>query len=230
MSTDNYFGLGFTDASGAFALRAISSQWQIMWDEQAFNTLGYLTLLDNPVADTTTGNATVGDIGFPKGTALIYGNISDYQGHFQSRVSLGADDGTYETAAISDRNGNYFMPVIAGNWYPWVDAEYSGYTNQVFLPSVYGYHDMTNGDALRIDYTSYPAPFIRQPSRLSASQIGFELIGLQTNNYIVQFSTDLSSTNWSTLLTTNLPYDSAFPILDNQATNNQRFYRAKSAP
>jgi hypothetical protein len=122
------------------------------------------------------------------------------------------------------------MPVIAGNWYPWVDAEYSGYPNQVFLPSVYGNHDMTNGDVLRIDYTSYPAPFIRQPSRLSANQFGFELIGLGSSNYIVQFSTNISAINWSTLFTTNLPYDSAFSIQDNQATNKQRFYRAKPAP
>jgi hypothetical protein len=83
---------------------------------------------------------------------------------------------------------------------------------------------------LQVDYIGYPTPFVRQPARLSATQFGFDLLGLGDTNYTVQFSTNFSSTNWFTLLTTNLPYDSAFFIQDNQATNHQRFYRVKVGP
>jgi hypothetical protein len=66
---------------------------------------------------------------------------------------------------------------------------------------------------------------LSQPGRIGPSSFGFNLIGAPGTNYIVQVSTNLSSTNWATLVTTNLPGNSVF-IQDNQATNGQRFYRA----
>lgn len=63
-----------------------------------------------------------------------------------------------------------------------------------------------------------------QPARLSGNLFQFQLSGLTGLNYTVQVATSLSSTNWLTLLITNL---SASPMLiqDNQATNEERFYR-----
>ena len=46
------------------------------------------------------------------------------------------------------------------------------------------------------------------------------------HGYDVQTSTNLSSTNWTTLYSLTLT-NTPFPITDNQATNRFRFYRVK---
>jgi uncharacterized GH25 family protein len=80
--------------------------------------------------------------------------------------------------------------------------------------------------------TSFPltsssgAPRLDQAVRLSNTQFRFQLSGAASQTYTVQVLTNLASTNWSTLMTTNLSANSAF-IQDNQATNTQRFYRVK---
>jgi hypothetical protein len=83
--------------------------------------------------------------------------------------------------------------------------------------------------------TSFPLalastrPMLGQPARLSATQFHFQLSGVASQNYTIQVSTNLASTNWLTLLTTNLSASPVF-IQDNQATNKQRFYRVKVGP
>ncbi len=83
--------------------------------------------------------------------------------------------------------------------------------------------------------TSFPltlasaSPTVDQPTRLSDTQFGFRLSGIVDQNYTVQVSTNLASTNWHTLLITNLSASPAF-IQDNQATNAQRFYRVELGP
>lgn len=229
-SSAGLFATGVSDTNGNYTVRVTASQWQMMWDRANVSTLGYLLPESVPTVNTTSGNA-VTNVAFPKGTALIYGNFSDYQGHPMSDVIFGeASSGTYRSDATSDENGNYYMPVIAGDWDLWVDAAYSGYPNHVFLASSSWPYTVADDEALRIDYTGYPVPFVHQATRLPAGRFGFDLIGFGGSDYTVQFSTNLSSTNWSTLLTTNLPYDSAFFIQDNQATNKQRFYRVKVGP
>ena len=72
-------------------------------------------------------------------------------------------------------------------------------------------------------------PKLDQGARLSASQFHFQLTGATGQNYTVQACTNLASTNWFTLMTTNLSASPVF-IQDNQATNKQRFYRVKVGP
>jgi len=55
------------------------------------------------------------------------------------------------------------------------------------------------------------------------------LSGMADQNYTVQVSTNLGSTNWHTLLITNLSGSPVF-IQDNRATNIQRFYRVMLGP
>ena len=50
-------------------------------------------------------------------------------------------------------------------------------------------------------------------------------IRLIGTNYVVQACTNLATTNWFTVMTTNLTASPAF-IQDNHATNSSRFYRA----
>jgi hypothetical protein len=80
--------------------------------------------------------------------------------------------------------------------------------------------------------TSFPlalnpgAPRLDQAARLSDTQFRFQLSGTAGQTYSVQVLTNLASTNWLTLMTTNLSASPAL-IQDNQATNKQRFYRVK---
>jgi hypothetical protein len=82
-----------------------------------------------------------------------------------------------------------------------------------------------------VNFTVYPAgmPAVGQPARLSSTQFGFTLNGSAGTNYTIQTATNLSPTNWFTLMVTNLSGNAAF-IQDNQATNPQRFYRALRGP
>jgi hypothetical protein len=65
-----------------------------------------------------------------------------------------------------------------------------------------------------------------QVAKLSGTQYRFQLSGTTGQTYSIQVSTNLVSTNWFTLMTTNLSASPAL-IQDNQATNKQRFYRVK---
>jgi hypothetical protein len=83
--------------------------------------------------------------------------------------------------------------------------------------------------------TSFPlalasaTPVVGQPARLSSNLFQFQLSGMADQNYTVQVSTNLGSTNWHTLLITNLSGSPVF-IQDNRATNIQRFYRVMLGP
>lgn len=56
------------------------------------------------------------------------------------------------------------------------------------------------------------------------------LAGASNQNYTVQVSTNLSSTNWTPLLITNNPLTNSFFLIDPNATNRQRFYRILIGP
>jgi phage-related protein len=51
------------------------------------------------------------------------------------------------------------------------------------------------------------------------------LTGAANQNYTVQMSTNLSSTNWISLFITNNATTNSFIVTDPNATNQQRFYR-----
>jgi hypothetical protein len=72
-----------------------------------------------------------------------------------------------------------------------------------------------------------PQPMLTQPSRLSASQFQFHLLGSLSQNYTLQYSTDLNG--WTSFMITN-PVISDAIIIDSTATNPARSYRALIGP
>jgi YD repeat-containing protein len=72
-------------------------------------------------------------------------------------------------------------------------------------------------------------PSLSTPTRPSSSQFQMLLDGVAGQNYTVQTTTNLASTNWSTLLITNAP-GSSIQIIDPHATNQVRFYRVLFGP
>ncbi|MGD0537589.1 MAG: putative Ig domain-containing protein [Verrucomicrobiota bacterium] len=62
------------------------------------------------------------------------------------------------------------------------------------------------------------------------SEFQMWLNGATGVNYTVQMSTDLSSTNWTSLFVTNSATANSFMVIDPNATDQQRFYRVKVGP
>jgi hypothetical protein len=71
-------------------------------------------------------------------------------------------------------------------------------------------------------------PVLGQPGR-SNGQFQFMVSGFSGQNYTIQTSTNLKSTNWSILLVTNPPVNN-FLISDPNTTNPARFYRVLVGP
>ena len=125
-------------------------------------------------------------------------------------------------------NGNYSLGVLAGTWLPGPSAGdlaarglVGGTSNAVLIA----------GQATNINFTVIRTnfPSLTNPVHVSSSQFQFLLDGLAGQSYTIQTITNLGSTNWLALLTTNAPCASVY-ILDGQATNGQRFYRALVVP
>jgi hypothetical protein len=77
--------------------------------------------------------------------------------------------------------------------------------------------------------TINPRPTISAPERSSNNQFQMTVNGSSGQNYTVQMSTNLATTNWSSLLVTNPPAGS-FLFKDVNATNAARFYRVLIGP
>jgi hypothetical protein len=74
----------------------------------------------------------------------------------------------------------------------------------------------------------------RQPVLLTpawvSNRFSMRLFGAANQNYTLQSSPSLNSTNWTTLFVTNNPNGSSYLVSDPTATNKQRFYRVLIGP
>ena len=75
-----------------------------------------------------------------------------------------------------------------------------------------------------LSITINPKPVLGSASWLT-NQFQMRLTGASNQNYTVQMSTNLSSTNWISLFITNNMTTNSFLLTDPNATNQQRFYR-----
>jgi hypothetical protein len=74
-----------------------------------------------------------------------------------------------------------------------------------------------------------PKPVLGSPVWL-ANQFQMRLTGASNQNYTIQASTNLGSTNWISLFITNNTATNSFMVVDPNATNRQRFYRTLIGP
>jgi hypothetical protein len=80
-----------------------------------------------------------------------------------------------------------------------------------------------------LSITINPKPVLSLPNWLT-NQFQMRLTGGSNQNYTIQVSTNLSSPNWTTLFITNNAATNSFIVVDPNATNKQRFYRAVVGP
>lgn len=72
-------------------------------------------------------------------------------------------------------------------------------------------------------------PVLSVPAWLT-NRFSMLLTGASNQNYTIQTSTSLTSSNWTPLFVTNYPFAAAFIVTDPRATNKQQFYRVLVGP
>jgi hypothetical protein len=230
-NTSDYLAAAtYTDTNGNYSLPVTPDTWSIHPSTGAASEAGYVPVTRTKVAVT---NASVPNINFAlsRPTAMIYGTLQDTLTNPIVGVQMSVLDSSniYHVDGRSFvTNGNYSLGVLAGTWFPGpaggdlaARGLEGGTSNAVLIA----------GQATNINFTVTRTnfPSLTNPTHVSSSQFQFLLAGLAGQSYTIQTITNLDGTNWLALLTTNIPCVSAY-ILDGQATNNQRFYRALVVP
>jgi hypothetical protein len=235
-SQSGMLAAGVTDSSGNFTVCVTADQWGLAHGNQAMMLHGYLTIRSNPSANTTTGNVSGLTIALKKATALVYGSVKDTSGNPMSGVWMYVEDNltadTYTNAGegVTDVNGNYVAAALGEGTNLWL----LGVDNRGFFPEYsFSNGEQTNiatGTAVPFNVIATPlVPTISAPAHVAGSQFQMTVNGVALQNYTVQMSTNLISTNWSSLLITNAT-SSSFPFNDLNAANPQRFYRVLVGP
>ena len=150
-STNNEYSVFFSDASGAFSLSLVTGQWKIDSSDASLTLGGYLRP-QNKVNVNVSGSNVGGVIEqFTKGTALIYGTVKTQLDAPLAGVRLTCNDdaNTFDTSAVTDSNGNYFLAVSNATWYVSADNNASGLPNgytlqQAQIPIANGQAIQTN--------------------------------------------------------------------------------------
>lgn len=229
-TSGNLAAVTFTDTNGNYSLPVTPDTWSIHPSTGAASEAGYVPVTRTNV---TVTSANVPNINFvlSKPTAMIYGTLQDTLTKPIVGVQMSVRDSgnVYHVLGRSFvTNGSYSLGVLAGTWLPGpsggdlVARGLAGGTSNVVLVA---------GQATNVNFTVTRTNFpgLTSPVHLSSSQFQFLLAGLAGQSYTIQTITNLDGTNWLALLTTNVPCASVY-ILDDQATNNQRFYRALVVP
>jgi len=77
---------------------------------------------------------------------------------------------------------------------------------------------------------SVPPPAIGPAARLPGGQFQFLLTGAANQNYTILMSTNLRSSDWTTLFVTNNATTNSYNVIDGNPAGSERFYRVKVGP
>lgn len=239
-SSNQFKANGFTDINGDYGVAVLNTTNSPWFIGSAGDNISLLNYIINSQQNAISNNITtaLNNFSLLPITAEISGQLTDNTGHPVSSISITAfmsiGSTNYNTASVdTDTNGDYAFGAADGTW----DVEANPVGNHSLASA--GLYDPAPEHLVTIPPTNavvnivvYPAnlPQFAQPVHVSSSQFNFNLYGANNNNYTVQTSTNLATTNWTTLLViSNLP-NSPFLIQDFQATNAVRFYRAFQGP
>jgi hypothetical protein len=222
----------FGDTNGNYTLLVTSNTWSLHPTTGTVAERGYV---DQTRTNVVVTSASVSGVNFAlaKPTALIYGTVKDTLGNPVIGVQVSTRDpgNNYHPVGRSFvTNGSYSIGVQAGTWNS-VAPNSSDLGLQGLTAGVGPNVTLVAGQTTNVDFvvTRTNWPSLTNPVHVSTSQFQFLLNGLAGQSYTIQTTTNLGDTNWLALLTTNAPCASVY-ILDDQATNGQRFYRALVVP
>ena len=234
-NSNQYQANGITDANGNYCVAVLggTNQWYCSPDNSDPALAGYL------VSSSSNTNLNVGqalqlNLTALAATASISGHVQNYLGNAVVGIGMIGNaiiNGVqYNTFMDTDTNGNYSLGAAAGLWNMFVNCCGNDGLDNFRLTDLSQHFVTIPPTNAVVNLTLYPygTPTLSQLSRVGSS-FGFGLSGAPGTNYTILVSTNLASGNWFTLLVTNLTGNFVF-IQDSQATNNQRFYRARLGP
>jgi hypothetical protein len=119
-STNNQMMIGFTDTNGVFNLPVSAGKWKVKVEsDSGLAQGGYVTFQNYTLtAYTFSGSVSNLNLQFPKGTALVYGQVRDNLSNVVSNLEISGQDGSYtfDARGRTTTNGNYAVALFAGNW------------------------------------------------------------------------------------------------------------------
>jgi len=229
---DNLGANSFTDTNGNYTLQVTANTWSLHPTTGAAAERGYV---DHTRSNIVVTSASVSGVNFSlsKPTALIYGSVKDTHGNPVIGIQISTRDPANNFHPVGRSfatDGSYSIGVLAGTWNN-VAPNSGDLALQGFSAGSGANVTLVAGQTTNLNFvvTRTNFPTLTSPVHISSSQFQFLLNGLAGRSYTIQTVTNLEDTSWLALLTTNVPCTSVF-ILDSQATNNQRFYRALILP
>lgn len=234
ISTNAFEVATLTDTNGVYAfLVSTNNRWKVRADKNGLSQLGYVPSAVRTNVNVASANVSNVNFVVPKATALVYGVVRDNHFNPVNFMDFNSDDdaGFYDPHGMSlSPNGSYSVGVLGGtNWTTFPNAgtmQTRGYAAGAMFPA-----SIPAGVATNISFTIIRTntTSLSNPALISGTQFTMLLSGMALGNYIIVESSNLAGTNWSTVLSTNAPCNS-FYVVDSQATNSPRFYRAIVAP
>ncbi len=150
----------------------------------------------------------------------LYGTTTEYGGFGSGTVFAINTDGT-GFVTLSDLAGSGADAPLAG-------LVLSG---NALYGTTLGGGSSFDGTVFSLPLSVPPAlPVLSLPLKTSASRFQFLINGVSNQNYTIQMSTNLVSTNWTSLFITNNAQSNSFLVVDPNATNRQRYYRVLIGP
>jgi hypothetical protein len=156
-STNNLSALGLTDSGGNFSFAVTPNQWKFDLSDSGLTAMGYLRPQNKPKISVGASNVSGVQLALAKMSAMVYGTVkNDTNGLMpQIRVSGSDNGGLYESSALTDANGKYYVGILGGGtWNVGPDnsqAALVGYTvssTNVFL---------SNGQAQQVNFIAQAA-------------------------------------------------------------------------
>lgn len=152
-------------------------------------------------------------------------NVDDYGRAFLNGNPISSSMSSGDPGRISEFGDTSFSTASAAffragtNELVIADANTSGGPSGAAFYAAVTYQTSTNNSGLVLGLPGW-----------LTNQFQMRLTGASNQNYTVQMSTNLSSTNWISLFITNNTTTNSFLLTDPNATNQQRFYRILIGP
>lgn len=226
-------GMGTTDANGFYAVGVLggTNSWYCSpWSDSP--SLANHVIRSHPSVVLAVGQAFQQDFTALPTTATISGKVRDNLGDPVAGVGFGGGAFiggiNYSTVnVLTDNAGNYSLGVVPGQWGVHFTGNNPSSSDSLAnhgLVDLFGPYQVVANSVLNITVYPLGASALRPPTRLSPTQVSLSVLGTVGPSYTLQVSTNLTSTNWSSLFSFQLP-SSPFTVTDSQATNASRFYR-----
>jgi len=226
-----------TDSSGNYALMIANGNWSV-----SVNCQGGSDSLDTILGPGTylcPGSQNV-NISNNNGTAnFTVQPCGGIQVLTASPLASGTVNVYYSNQLYATScNGNFNWSLNSGTLPPGLTLYSGGALNGT--PTTNGTFNFTvhvsdgGGASTNQNYSLTINPPLSRPTlgqtSKSGTQFQFFLSGSSGQNYTIQVSSNLLSSNWATILVTNSPVNNTFMISDPNATNPARYYRVLVGP